>query len=120
MEEFLPFIAENDEDFMLCDMIFDTENRDDHNLKRQPGVFDLENLTDDYCYVHFRFYKADIPRLVAALNVPENITLKTGARVKGVEAMCILLKRLAYPNRFDIATFPFLPSKTCTSNATVL
>lgn len=102
MEEFLPFLTENDEELAIFDMILNTKDRNDHYLQKMPGVFNFNNLTDSFCYVHFRFYKRDIHRLVAAFNIPEDIILKTGAKVKGIEALCILLKRLAYPNRFTI------------------
>lgn len=103
--DFLPFLlAENDEELLLFDLILNTKDRTDHYLNRLPGVFDLEALTDSYCFVHFRFYKADIYRLITCFNIPDEITLKTGAVVKGTEAMCILVRRLAYPNRFLIDT----------------
>lgn len=105
MEEFIPFLTENDDELMMFDMILNTKDRNEHYLEKLPGNFDLNKLSDSFCYIHFRFYRADIYRLVAAFNIPEEITLKTGAKVKGVEALCILLKRLAYPNRSVIKHF---------------
>jgi len=40
-----------------------------------------------------------MPRLLAALGVPDIITLPSGQHLPGMEALCILLRRLAYPNR---------------------
>lgn len=108
MEELLMLLTDDDEDIVIYDMILNTKDRKEHYLDRQPGVFDLNKLTDNFCFVHFRFYKADIHRLVAAFNIPEEIILKTGSKVKGIEALCILLKRLAYPNRFVLNAFSMM------------
>lgn len=102
MDLLIPFLAENDEELIIYDYILNTKNRDYHYLVKRPGVFRLEELDDSFCFIHFRFYKADIRRLRFLLNIPENIILKTRCRVAGEEALCILLKRLAYPNRFVI------------------
>lgn len=84
----------------MFDLILNTKNRQYHYLDKLPGVFDLDKLTDSFCFVHFRFYKADIRRLVVSFDIPHEIILKTGSKVTGELALCILLKRLAYPNRF--------------------
>lgn len=92
-------LEENDEDIALYDHILNSKNRFYHYLDREPGVFNLDNLNDSYCYFHFRFYKDDIRKLVRLLNIPEQISLKSRVKVAGEEALCILLKRLSYPNR---------------------
>ncbi|KAJ6642616.1 hypothetical protein Bhyg_07569, partial [Pseudolycoriella hygida] len=51
------------------------------------------------CLAFFRFPKNDIKTLTAALKVPKIIILKNRIKFKGTEGMCILLRRLAYPNR---------------------
>lgn len=92
-------LDENDEDIALYDYILNTKNRRYHYLDREPGVFNLDNLGESYCYTHFRFYKNDIRKLVHALNIPEKIILKSRVNVTGEEALCIMLHRLSYPNR---------------------
>lgn len=89
----------NDEEIIIFDQLLNTSDRNRHYLEK-IGVFDLDKLTDAFCYLHFRFYKADIRRLVAAFNIPSKIIIKTGVTMSGEEAMCLLLMRLAYPIRF--------------------
>lgn len=92
-------LEENDEDIALYDYILNTKNRTYHYLDREPGVFNLDNLGESYCYTHFRFYKDDIRKLVHELKIPEKIILKSRVNVTGEEALCVLLHRLSYPNR---------------------
>ena len=59
-------------------------------------------MNDDDVRAEFRFMKNDIKRLVTAFNMPDEITchfyndLKVGA----LDALCIVLHRLAYPCRY--------------------
>ncbi|KAH7973542.1 hypothetical protein HPB49_002234 [Dermacentor silvarum] len=48
---------------------------------------------------HFRFEKSDFSVLQRALQIPDVVTSAQGFHVGGLEALCICLKRLAYPNR---------------------
>lgn len=102
MDDFVLLLTDNDEELLMFDLILNTKDRNEHYLRRIPGIFDLDKLTDSYCFLHFRFYKAHIRRLIVCFNIPYVIRLKSGAKVRGEEAMCILLRRLAYPNRFTI------------------
>ena len=53
----------------------------------------------------FRFQKRDIPILVRALSLPPEYHCEQGTKVAGIEALMILLRRLAYPNRLsDLVT----------------
>ena|SRR5882757_4570184 len=61
--------------------------------------FAFDTMVDSYCFFHFRFYKSDIVKLVRLLQIPNSIVCDNGVKVNGVEAMCITLKRLSYPNR---------------------
>ena len=64
------------------------------------GKLDLEKLHDDQCKVTFRFPKNHIYNLKETLNIPEKIMCCNNVRVDGVEALCAVLKRFAYPCRF--------------------
>jgi hypothetical protein len=46
-------------------------------------AFDLAAISDE------RFQKKDMPRLLAALGVPDIITLSNGQRLPEMEALCI-------------------------------
>lgn len=62
--------------------------------------FNLELLCDDECRTEFRFLKNDIYRLNDALQIPDNICCYNGTVCTSIEALCILLKRFAYPCRY--------------------
>lgn len=54
---------------------------------------------------HFRFAPSDIPRLVTALQIPDEI-VAGGCRIDGEEALLIFLKRFSYANRhIDLVRF---------------
>ncbi|XP_077522953.1 uncharacterized protein LOC144133675 [Amblyomma americanum] len=70
------------------------------------GLLNLDTMPDSTFRSHFRFQKADFRTLVNALEVPEYVTSAQGVRVSGREALCICLRRLAYPNRLcDLQEF---------------
>lgn len=99
MDLIIPLLADNDDEIIIFDEILNTPNRQYHLLKKKLGVFRLDDLDDNYCHTHFRFYKRDIRRLIVLFEIPELIILENRVKVSGEEAFCILLKRLAYPNR---------------------
>ena len=59
---------------------------------------DFESLTSEQCKSWFRFEKECIPELVTALGLPEELIAGNRTRCTGLEGLCILLRRLAYPN----------------------
>ncbi|VEN56645.1 unnamed protein product [Callosobruchus maculatus] len=63
-------------------------------------------LLEQECKVNFRFEKRHIPRLVQALRIPDELNTDSQHKVSGQEALCILLRRLSYPNRLaDLEPF---------------
>ena len=62
--------------------------------------FDLDLMTDDECKTEFRFYKNDIWELSEILNLPDRVFCYNGINVDRTEALCIFLKRFAYPCRY--------------------
>ena len=50
--------------------------------------------------VHCRFLKPDLKRLAEALHLPEKYRCEQATAATGMEALLILLRRLAYPNRW--------------------
>jgi hypothetical protein len=57
-------------------------------LQIANSLFDLAAISDE------RFQKKDMPRLFAALGIPDIIALSNGQRLPEMEALCILLRRL--------------------------
>ena len=67
--------------------------------------FDLDAWDDSECYTELRFRKNDLPALLACLRIPGKIVCSQRTTCSGLEALCILLKRLAFPCRYtDMVT----------------
>ena len=91
----------NGEDFALLYDLNTSKNRDFHYWEYDS--FDLDAISEDDAYAEFRFLKSDVKRLKTVLRLPEEIdcNLYNNLRIDFLEALCILLKRLAYPNRYS-------------------
>ena len=87
-----------DEEFLV---LYDINKSTNPDLPyRIYSKFELFSLSEDECTTEFRFNRNDIPRLVEVLQIPCQITCYNGIVCDGTEALCILLKRLAYPCRY--------------------
>ncbi|KAH7964783.1 hypothetical protein HPB49_001264 [Dermacentor silvarum] len=62
------------------------------------GRLNIDAIPDHTFLRQFRFEKQDFPVLVKALQVPDYVTSAQGVRVSAQEALCMCLRRLAYPN----------------------
>lgn len=62
--------------------------------------FCLDSLNNSECTSDFRVDKEDIPYLAEQLQVPPRFRCPQGTVCDGLEGLCILLKRLAYPCRY--------------------
>ena len=63
--------------------------------------FDLDLMTDEECRTDFRFWKNDVYVLCEALQIPPEFICYNGLKVSGLEAMCVFLRRFAYPCRYS-------------------
>lgn len=73
------------------------------DFRSRHGLLDIPHMRDEDFRRQFRFEKADLGALLSSLEVPESFTSAQGVVVPGDEALCIMLRRLAYPNRlFDL------------------
>ena len=61
---------------------------------------------------NYRFQKSDIPILARALSLPAVYRCEQRTKATGIEALLILLRRLAYPNRLVDLVKIFGRSKT--------
>ncbi|XP_072145152.1 uncharacterized protein [Dermacentor andersoni] len=68
-------------------------------VSSRSGLLNIEAIPESTFRRQFRFQKADFPLLLSALQIPEHVTSAQGVRVSGYEALCMCLRRLAYPNR---------------------
>lgn len=68
--------------------------------------FCLDDFTSSECESNFRVAKDDLVVLKDALHFPDKLTCPQGTVCDGLEGLCLLLKRLAYPCRyFDLMYF---------------
>ena len=65
----------------------------------------MEEMTEEECEVELRFQKNDIYHLAHTLNFPDVFRCYNVLVVDSVEALCVCLKRFAYPCRYaDLVT----------------
>ncbi|XP_070560690.1 uncharacterized protein [Ptychodera flava] len=93
-----------EEDDSDLDMLLTDTFSTGRNLENTP--VNLDQFSDDECFEFFRFAKPDLTRLHDGLSLPEKIVGYNGTAATSMEALLILLRRLAYPNRWcDLVTF---------------
>ena len=61
------------------------------------GRFKLEEMVDSECRAEFRVNKSGLPLLAECLQIPDAFVCNQGSVCEGMEALCILLRRLSYP-----------------------
>ena len=69
--------------------------------------FYLDNMNDDELKAEFRVRKRDLPTLAQALRIPRSFQFSQRSVVDGMEGLCMLLKRLAYPCRYGDPIYCF-------------
>ena len=67
---------------------------------REYSHFDWENYDESTCKHELRFEKSDIVRLKDCLEIPDKEKFHKGSYCHSLEALCVLLKRLANPTRY--------------------
>jgi len=85
----------SDEDFLLLYDMFPSKNP--NFPYEEYSRFDLDSISEAECKAEFRFNKSDLPVLAEALQIPQSFKLNQGSIVDGMEGLCMLLQRLAYP-----------------------
>ncbi|KAL1483248.1 hypothetical protein MTO96_033326 [Rhipicephalus appendiculatus] len=70
------------------------------------GLLNIDATDNGMIRTCVRFEKEDIRKLLVALRIPEMVVTAKRVPIYGDEALCITLRRLAYPNRLkDIEDF---------------
>lgn len=88
-----------------------TSLEDDDNHPR-VGILDIDALSPAQCVERFRVDAAGIRRLADSLDLPEEIRdPRSRCAAQRTEAMCILLRRLSYPARWEDLAAEFGRSK---------
>ena len=68
-------------------------------LLAQEQKFDLAKVSVRDCWKDYRFTKNQLEILREALQFPEFFVTKKRYKLPAMEGLCLLLRRLAYPNR---------------------
>ncbi len=104
-------LMSNDE--LMCFFAFDTlcaaENESEH---KKYARFSLNLFGASEFKKFFQFEKKDIETLCKCLAIPEHMYSKSRVTWTGIEGLCILLRRLAYPNHLCDLVPLFGHSKT--------
>ena len=87
----------NETDVLLAALALQARER----ASPSPVLFSLDKFGEPETLANFRFSKAEIHQLVAAFRLPTVIRTNNKLKVSGVEALCILLRRLSYPGRLE-------------------
>lgn len=88
-----------EEEFLILNEVYTSKNLQ-LPYKSYPK-FQLDTIDEDECIAQFRFQKEDVLILAAALQVPNVFSCQQGTVCEGAEALCILLRRMAYPCRYN-------------------
>ena len=77
--------------------------------------FNLNDKDESECKADFRFEKNDLNAVAEALQIPDIFKCKQGTVCDGMNGLCIVLKRLAYPTRYSdmIPTFGMSVPELC-------
>ncbi|KAH6924303.1 hypothetical protein HPB50_014716 [Hyalomma asiaticum] len=83
------------EDLLVLEVLGETR-RDPLSSR---GLLNIDAMDNGMFRTCFSFEKEDIQKLRVALRIPETVVTAERVPVPGDEALCITLRRLAYPNR---------------------
>lgn len=82
-------------------MLYDAVNQKNPSIPySQYGRFDIDSITDDECKTEFRVGKSELNLLAEALGIPDSFVCSNGTKATGLEGLCVVLKRFAYPCRY--------------------
>ena len=88
----------DDEEFLLLYNEYTSKNP---SFSHEDKRFDLDDMECPEWYAEFRVKKNDITLLAEALEIPDKFVCNQRSICGGMEGLCILLKRLAYPCRYS-------------------
>ena len=60
-----------------------------------------DEMDETECRAEFRFATTDLPLLVHALGIPDQFTCAQRTVCDGMEGLCMVLRRMAYPCRYS-------------------
>ncbi|KAK3105969.1 hypothetical protein FSP39_009829 [Pinctada imbricata] len=95
---------ENDDELLL---LLNTEEREKSVLHK----VNIDALNDEQFRSMFRFQREDMTRLSCALRLPTKVVCENRTVCSGIQGLCILIRRLAYPSRLEDLSHVFGRSK---------
>jgi nuclease HARBI1 len=109
-------IADSTYDTAMIDMMPSILAADIRSPRTQyVPIYDLKTVSDFNALKLFRFTVPQINDMIDAMQLPPSIITDSKHTVSTFDAMCILLRRLVYPNRLFDLTTPFGMSNTTLS-----
>jgi hypothetical protein len=106
-------ITEEEAALFLLEII--TSQNDCDDGYRHFNTFNVDNFTSKQCKLYFCFTPDDLERLGLALKLDEEYCTPTRIKWGKMEGLCLLLRRLAYPNRLCDIEWIFGRHKTVLS-----
>ncbi|KXJ18454.1 uncharacterized protein LOC110232447 [Exaiptasia diaphana] len=88
----------DDDEFLLLWEQFTSKNP---SFPCDYEPFDLDTIDPSECKAEFRVEKNDIHMLADALDIPDVFTCPQRSICNGIEGLCCVLKRFAYPTRYS-------------------
>ena len=88
-----------EEQFILLYLAYDSRNPEFPYSNYSP--FCLDKMNEAECLAEFRVQKHDLIFLQQVLQIPDKIKCPQRTTCSGLEGLCILLNRLAYPCRYS-------------------
>ncbi|XP_049267220.1 uncharacterized protein LOC125756455 [Rhipicephalus sanguineus] len=101
--------AQNEEPFQgsrgsyFDDLEYETRRKSERELFRyrsRHGLLDIERIDVELFKLQFRFEKEDLGELASALLLPQAVVSAQNVTVSGQAALCLTLRRVAYPSRW--------------------
>ncbi|XP_064643071.1 uncharacterized protein LOC135497238 [Lineus longissimus] len=89
----------DDDDLMLYALDENDDTGRESTFDPRWERFDINNYNDEQCKAKFRFSKGEIGQLLDSLAIPRVYKCPHGCIVSGHDGLCMLLRRLVYPNR---------------------
>ena len=82
-------------------LLYDLNRSKNLDFPYDEFIFDLDEMENSECVAEFRIDKHHLPALAEALQIPDVFKCRQRSISDGMEGLCMLLRRLAYPCRYS-------------------
>ena len=98
IDSYLNDIIDDEEFVLLYDAHFSKNPEFPYKEYERFVMGEIDNVEFE---AEFRFRKEDIPTLAEVLAIPDSFVCPQGTKADGIEGLCCVLKRFAYPCRYS-------------------